>query len=212
VTTRRRIGALALGAAFVSALLTPMTVLAVAPTAVDDDYTVAEDVLLTVGAAAGVLANDTPGDGGVTTVAEVAGPAHGTLTLDPDGSFTYQPALNWSGNDAFTYQAEAGGETSGSATVTIHVTALNDPPTTVPDTYSTNEDSALNRNQPGVGVKANDSDPEGDTFTVALLTQASNGTVSNFGTNGTFRYAPVAFFGTDSFTYRDRQQGRRARR
>ncbi|MCB1458127.1 MAG: cadherin-like domain-containing protein, partial [Nitratireductor sp.] len=30
-------------------------------------------------------------------------PAHGTVVLNPDGSFTYTPDLNYSGNDSFTY-------------------------------------------------------------------------------------------------------------
>lgn len=41
-----------------------------------------------VAAAAGVLANDTDADGGPLTAATVTGPAHGTLMLNFDGSFT----------------------------------------------------------------------------------------------------------------------------
>ena len=48
---------------------------------------------------------------------------------------------------------------------------------------------------------ANDIDPEGDPFTAALLTVASNGTVA-LAANGSFTYTPNAgFVGTDSFTY-----------
>ena len=32
-------------------------------------------------------------------------PANGTLTLDPDGSFTYSPNANFNGPDSFTYHA-----------------------------------------------------------------------------------------------------------
>ena len=36
------------------------------------------------------------------------GPAHGTLTLNANGSFTYTPDANYNGTDSFTYQANDG--------------------------------------------------------------------------------------------------------
>ena len=38
----------------------------------------------------------------------MTGPAHGTLTLNADGSFTYTPAANYNGTDSFTYKANDG--------------------------------------------------------------------------------------------------------
>ena len=35
----------------------------------------------------------------------VSGPAHGTLTLNADGSFTYTPAADYNGPDTFIYRA-----------------------------------------------------------------------------------------------------------
>ena len=49
-------------------------------------------------------------------------PAHGTVTLTPDGSFTYTPAANYNGADSFTYTATDGTADSNVATVTITVT------------------------------------------------------------------------------------------
>jgi hypothetical protein len=48
-------------------------------------------------------------------------PANGTLTLAPDGSFTYIPQDGFSGQDAFTYLAGDGTDTSAPAIVTITV-------------------------------------------------------------------------------------------
>ena len=51
----------------------------------------------------------------------VSGPAHGTLTLNADGSFTYTPAANFNGTDSFTYRANDGSADCNVATVTITV-------------------------------------------------------------------------------------------
>jgi VCBS repeat-containing protein len=99
-----------------------------APVAADDAYTAAEDTPLTV-AAPGVLANDSDPDNNPLSAVLVSGPSHGTLTLNPDGAFTYTPATNHTGSDSFTYQASDGTLSSELATVTLTVTAANDPPT-----------------------------------------------------------------------------------
>ncbi len=48
-------------------------------------------------------------------------PAHGTLALAADGSFTYTPASGFVGQDSFTYKANDGSLDSNVATVTISV-------------------------------------------------------------------------------------------
>ena len=53
--------------------------------------------------APGVLGNDVDLDGDPLTATLVSGPAHGTLTFNPDGSFVYTPDANYSGPDSFTY-------------------------------------------------------------------------------------------------------------
>src|SRR3989475_3561737 len=61
----------------------------------------------------------------------VNGPAHGTLSLNNDGSFTYTPALNYNGPDSFTYKANDGQvDSPTNATVSITVTPVNDAPGT----------------------------------------------------------------------------------
>ncbi len=100
-----------------------------APVAVDDAYSVAEEGGLTVPAADGVLKNDTDADSTTLTATKVAGPAHGTVTLNANGSFSYTPAKDYSGADSFTYKANDGTVDGNTATANITVTAVNDAPT-----------------------------------------------------------------------------------
>ena len=91
------------------------------PSAQDDVFTVQQGSSLVV-PAPGVLTNDMVGSGGSNlTAALVSGPVNGSLTLNPDGSFTYTPSANFTGSDAFSYQAVSGSLTSTVATVTLMV-------------------------------------------------------------------------------------------
>jgi hypothetical protein len=98
------------------------------PTAVDDAYTTDEDTPLSVDAP-GVLENDTDPDGDTLTAALVDNPTNGTITLNPDGSFTYTPTPDYFGPDTFTYQANDATTESNTATVTLTINPINDPPT-----------------------------------------------------------------------------------
>jgi VCBS repeat-containing protein len=104
------------------------------PVAVDDTYGTPEDTLLSV-SAPGVLSNDTDVDLDPLTAIKVTDPAHGLLTLNADGSFTYDPEDDWSGVDSFTYKANDTHADSNTATVTLTVSEVNDPPvvTDIPD-------------------------------------------------------------------------------
>jgi VCBS repeat-containing protein len=99
-----------------------------APVTQPDEYSTNEDTPLSVSAGAGVLRNDQDPEGGPLTASNASNPPNGSVTLDTDGSFTYTPDADFFGDDSFTYQAkdQAGNATTG--TVTIHVTAVNDPP------------------------------------------------------------------------------------
>jgi Bacterial Ig-like domain (group 3)/Bacterial Ig domain len=102
-------------------------VVATAPVAADDGYSVNEDATLTVDASTGVLQNDTPSSG--VTAELVAGPSHASsFTLNSDGSFGYTPVADFNGGDSFTYRTKAGSLTSNTATVTITVNPVNDAP------------------------------------------------------------------------------------
>ena len=89
------------------------------PVAVDDSYTTAQDTPLSV-SAPGVLANDSDTDGDSLTAVYVPNGELGSISLNPDGSFTYTPPTGFSGSDHFTYQASDGTALSELATVNDH--------------------------------------------------------------------------------------------
>ncbi len=95
-----------------------------------DSYTIVHDSILTTTALTGVLANDT---GSSLTVSQVTGmsscapnctvaTAHGSVTMNTDGSFTYTPAANFAGTDTFNYTANSPlppNNSPGSVTITV---------------------------------------------------------------------------------------------
>ena len=100
-----------------------VTAAPVAPTAADDTFTTEFNKALTV-PASGLLANDFDPDGPaltVTGVTAVSPAGAGTLSVNPDGSFTFTPTRGFVGPVTFTYRATDGGLTSGPATVTVTV-------------------------------------------------------------------------------------------
>lgn len=93
-----------------------------APTAADVTATAEEDAPVTVS----VAALDVDGDALTLT----AGPAaHGSVTVNPDGTVTYTPATDFNGTDTFTYTVSDGNGGTASALVTVTVAPANDPPT-----------------------------------------------------------------------------------
>jgi VCBS repeat-containing protein len=173
-----------------------------APVAVNNVYSVAEDAVLTVAVGQGVLANDTDVDPSeVLTAILAAGPTNGTLALNANGSFTYTPNANFTGQDSFTYRANDGEVDSTLATVTITVTPENDAPVATTDSYAVDEDGLLTVSAAN-GVLANDTDADGNPLTAQLVSGPGNGSFV-LNANGSFEYIPSPNFnGQVSFTYR----------
>ncbi len=167
------------------------------PEAVAEGYSVNHDELLTVLPANGLLINDTDphGNGLKTAVAENV--AHGTLNLQSDGSFTYQPDAGYVGLDTFIYYVNDG--TSNSNGVMNYISVRNTSPTAVSDSYTTTQISPITVT--AAGVLANDSDANGDAITAVLDTNVKHGQLI-LNADGSFTYTPNSgFAGTDSFKY-----------
>jgi VCBS repeat-containing protein len=93
------------------------------PIAVGEQF-VTEQLQGILVSAPGLLVNDFDEDGDSLSAVLVSGPSHGSLTLNPDGSFNYFPNENFFGTDSFTYQTDDGSAESNFATVQIVVTPL----------------------------------------------------------------------------------------
>jgi len=175
------------------------------PVAVDDSATVTEDDPAT---AINVLANDTDVDGGPKSIASVTQPANGSVVITGGGTgLTYQPNANYCNNppgttpDTFTYTLTPG---SSTATVSVTVTCVDDPPVAVNDSATVTEDDPAT----AINVLANDTDIDGGPKSIASVTQPANGSVVITGGGTGLTYQPNANYcnnppGTtlDTFTY-----------
>jgi hypothetical protein len=86
--------------------------------------TAADDVYFTSGGpiqigAPGVLGNDSDPDLDLVTAREFSRPAHGVVSMQSDGSFTYTPDATFTGTDSFTYVVSDAWTSSLPATVNI---------------------------------------------------------------------------------------------
>jgi hypothetical protein len=154
----------------------------VKPLVTSESYTTVEETSLTV-PAAGVLTNDTGVYGTNLTAALLTGPLHGLVSLDPNGGFTYTPATNYSGTDSFLYQASDGGTNLGSATVSLLITPVNDPPVLPPQS----DRSMAELTQLLVTNTATDPDVPANGLTYVLLNPPTGTTISS---NGVIAWTP----------------------
>jgi hypothetical protein len=209
-----------------------------APDAIDNDYSTDSESSVN-----GNIVSDETGDGvdsdpdgDTLTVISVDGDGgnvdtqialgNGLLTVNADGSYTFDPNGGYeslgageSTSESFTYTISDGNGGTDTATVTIVINGVNDAPDAIDNDYTTDEDTPVNGNivtdETGDGV---DSDPDGDTLTViavdgdggnvdtqialgnGLLTVNANGTYS-FDPNGGYESLGVGESTSESFTY-----------
>jgi VCBS repeat-containing protein len=157
-----------------------------------------EDTALTI-TAAQLLANASDVDGDTLTVSGLAvtGGA-GTLTDNGNGTWTYAPPANWSGQAGLSYTV-SDGTASAPGSATIAVAAVNDAPVAGADSASTAEDTAVTIL--ASSLLANDSDVEGDALTLTAVGNAVNGMVA-LNAAGDVMFTPSADFnGQASFEY-----------
>src|SRR5262249_44825427 len=146
-----------------------------------------------------VLGNDSDVEGDPFSITSATQPAHGQVVVTGGGTgLTYKPNADYCGPDSFTYTV-TGGDT---ATVSMTVTCVHDPPVAVNDSATVTEDAA----SAPIPVLANDTDAENDAKTISSATDPAHGTVilsgGTAGARTTLGYQPDAdYCGADSFGY-----------
>jgi hypothetical protein len=170
---------------------------AVPPIAIDYTYTVPGGTASTITADQGVLLHDVDPQSLPLQAKLVAGPTSGgSVTLQPDGSFTLTPAPGFAGKLTFTYQAYDSVASSNTATVTVTVIG---PPVAYDVAYTLAAGETLH--VPAPGLLGKDTDPSGLPLSVASHRAPGSGTLA-INPDGSFDYTPAqGFSGLDSFTY-----------
>jgi uncharacterized repeat protein (TIGR01451 family) len=204
-----------LGRVFASHSLT-VTVENSPPKAVDDGgagYTTDEDSSFTTN---NVLTNDSDPNGDLLSVSGInTNGTKGLVTNHGNGTFDYDPndqfdnlAAGQQAADTFRYTVSDGHGGADTATVTIIINGINDPPNAIDDSgigFTTDEDTPFTTDS----VLTNDLDPNSDPLSVTNFdTTGTKGSVTDNG-DGTFNYNPNGKFEdlaegestTDSFTY-----------
>ncbi|MEN8258461.1 MAG: Ig-like domain-containing protein, partial [Thermodesulfobacteriota bacterium] len=143
-----------------------------------------------------VLANDRDIDADKLTINATTMGANGSVTNNTI-SLTYTPNANWYGTDTFSYTISDGNGGMDTATVTVNVSPVNDPPVAQDSSLTTTENTPTS-----AALMA--ADIEGDPLTYAIVANGTLGTaVISDPASGAFTYTPRAgTSGTDSFTFK----------
>ncbi|NNM16577.1 MAG: tandem-95 repeat protein, partial [Bacteroidia bacterium] len=170
--------------------------------AIDDTASMAEDTPVTIF----VLSNDIDPEGKIdaSSLVVVDAPAKGNYTVDNIlGTVTYIPEVNYFGVDSFTYSVCDTGclvVNCDTATVRLLVNSVNDCPTAMDDSVTTDKNIAID-----INVAANDTfDVDGfvDSTSVSIVSFPSNGIASVDNFTGQISYIPFFdFLGPDTLVY-----------
>ncbi|MBP9811940.1 tandem-95 repeat protein [Candidatus Gracilibacteria bacterium] len=171
-----------------------------APSIFPVTITGAEDMPQIDGTLSGIDMN--PGD---TVIFEkFTDPSFGVVNVDGSGTIQYFPFSDFCGTDSFLFRAsDQYGHYADPVTQNIDMECINDAPTIVNDSGSTNGPMVA------VDVLANDTDIdnayESQTFSIVSFSQPLSGSVVQNGND--LEYTPIgSFSGADIFTYRMQDQ------
>ncbi|MBS1686628.1 MAG: tandem-95 repeat protein [Bacteroidetes bacterium] len=174
-------------------VIVTVTTLNQPPVAVNDTFNINEDSVLT----ASVGTNDSDPDGPSAIYGIFSPPAHGSVNLQSNGTFTYTPAANYNGTDSFSYVHCDGGTPNlcDTATVYFNLAAVNDAPVAADDYSTTTENTAVSGD-----VSTNDSDVDGPGATYTTVSSPAHGTLA-LNADGTYTYTPATgYTGCDTMS------------
>ena len=166
-----------------------ITVITNLPPVLDNEFNTTLEDTPTSGDLTDVGDSDPEGGNLVVTTTPVSGPTNGTIVINPDGTFTYTPNVNFVGNDTVIVQiCDDNMPVAACANDTIFITInpVNDPPVVDNEFNTTNEDTPTS----GDLTDAGDSDVDGNlVVNTTPISGPSNGTIV-INTDGTFTYTP----------------------
>ena len=143
-----------------------------------------------------VLGNDTDPNGDPLTVISATAP-NGTVEINPDGTLTYTPDLDFNGPDEITYTVTDPDGNTATSTVAVTVTPVNDAPVANPDAIATPLDTPVT-----LDIVANDTDVDGDPLTILGTPTSADGTVTVGPDGRSVTFTPNAgFVGTTVIAY-----------
>ena len=129
-------------------------VINVAPAVINHSLGVTEAVPMTLPAPGVLSGSSDPGNESLQAVLD-AGPSHGALTFNANGSFTYTSTLGFHGTDWFTYHAFDGVASGNVATVSLLTNDVTPPVVTPTANQANNENDAVS-----LLIVATDPEPE----------------------------------------------------
>jgi subtilisin family serine protease len=164
----------------------------VAPLAVDDTASTAEDTAVNVQ----VLANDLNPQAGLLSVLTVSLPLHGTASSLGGGLIRYTPHPNYNGPDVVPYTVVDGRGGLDVGTIAVSVSPVDDPPRATDDFATVMQNGSVR-----VMVLVNDVDFDGHPLRVVSVSDPLHGsTLPN--PDQTVTYVPhPGYVGADTFTY-----------
>ena len=169
------------------------------PVASPDVITIAADAL---SSGINVLGNDQDPEGGaleIISVTSESAEAGSIVTVNPDGTLNYQPAVGFVGTDTVTYVVRDASGATSTATVTVNVVALDNGPVAVDDVAVMDSEAvAVN-----IDVLGNDLAIDPSRLSIAQDSISSiAGAIVSLNEDGTLNYEPPAgFTGNDTITY-----------
>jgi hypothetical protein len=174
--------------------------------AVNDAYTTNSGTNLNV-VAPGVLANDT---GSNLTASWKTSPAHGSLTLNSDGSFSYTNNGDGTPTDSFSYTLHSSGSVVGVATVRL---TINQAPVATTSFATIHDDVPPTVTNVAVNLQATDANGNSTIASYTIDTLPIHGSIAGCGvpgcsmSTGTVTYMPTpnsngtGLRGMDKFTF-----------
>jgi VCBS repeat-containing protein len=135
-------------------------------------------------------------DGDILTFSLDTGASHGAASISGGGQLSYTPSPNFHGGDVIIARV-SDGVSAVNTQVDITVNSVNVPPVANDDEYRIATGAPRT-----FAVVDNDTESEGETLTVSIVTQPSGGTVT-VGANNLLTFTPEnAFTGPIEFQYR----------